>query len=73
MSKETYSEFKVGDNVVYRESGNNVKCVIQTITYEGNLKIFELEPFDGEPFIVSVDRMNSAYCPWRFLDAREIE
>jgi hypothetical protein len=72
MRIETYPTVKIGDEVVFKESGHLEKCTVQDIDYKDNLKLFMLISTDGKQFTVSVGRYDYAYCPWRFLDGFEL-
>ena len=71
---EPYPNVKIGDNVVYKEGRTIHFSIVRDIVILDSSKHFELmDKHSGETFRVAVNMLyGGAYCPWRFIPAKEL-
>jgi hypothetical protein len=73
-SKNMYDNVTIGNNVVYKEGKNIERCIVKEVKTSGKMKYFTLmSKDDNKTFTVSINSEHGgAYCPWRFIPAKEL-
>lgn len=69
-----YDNIITGNSVVFKEGKDIERCIVKNVKTDGDMKYFTLfSKENGKTFTVSVNESHGgAYCPWRFVPAKEL-